>query len=81
MRPNTGNATSGPMAMKGALHGNKAVCDRVHSQYCRRQRQERRPECARMCVEDASCVSTVYITSIIFIATASEGRNLVSNSN
>ena len=52
----------------GVLYGNDRVCDRVHSQYCRRhEKKGRSVECAGTCVEETSCVST---DSVCIIKTA-----------
>ena len=46
-----------PPPHEGRLHGNITVCRSVHSQYCRRHKMNGRPaECARVCVQDNSCV-------------------------
>ena len=58
MPPNIRASLMTKMMPHMSLNGDREVCDPVHSQYCRRHRRMGRPtECARVCVQEGSCVS------------------------
>ena len=60
--PETGSSTlfaRTHLNLMGLLNSNTTVCDSVHSQYCRRHTEAgRTTDCARVCVQENSCVSS-----------------------